>query len=203
MRFHVPLDDIWNSRVKTRLLRHLSGAKGGSTGRQLAGLVGYSHTHTMAALDDLELQGLVTRRYAGNAHVFSIDEENAVVTDILIPAFLFESNLLNTLADMFYQGLGQKLVSVTLFGSVARDEEGPDSDVDLLLVMKDEAHKEKAELKALEIGSVASRRFGAHISPIVVTQSEYDSKVKRKRGFWKEIPTEGRRLLRREEGETF
>ncbi|MHB8896482.1 MAG: nucleotidyltransferase domain-containing protein [Candidatus Geothermincolia bacterium] len=176
---------------------------GGSTGRQLAGLVGYSHTHTMAALDDLELQGLVTRRYAGNAHVFSINEENAVVTDILIPAFLFESNLLDALADMFYQGLGQKLVSVTLFGSVARGEESPDSDVDLLLVMKDEAHKEKAELKALAIGSVASRRFGAPISPIVVTQSEYDSKVKRKRGFWKEIPTEGRRLLRHEERESF
>lgn len=106
------------------MLRFLCKARGDFTGRQLAGIVGYSHTHTMAALDDLEAHGLVNRRYAGRAHLFSINMDNAIVSRVLVPAFEVESGLINDLADRFYDGIGKKLISVTLFGSVARGERG-------------------------------------------------------------------------------
>ncbi|MCJ7745034.1 MAG: MarR family transcriptional regulator, partial [Actinobacteria bacterium] len=117
------MDDIWNSRIKTRLLRTLYRAGGGFTGRNLAELTGYSHTHTMAALADLEAQGLVKMRRAGNSYMFTINKDHALVSGVLVPAFDFESELTNNLADRYYDGLGKSLVSVTLFGSVARGEE--------------------------------------------------------------------------------
>jgi predicted nucleotidyltransferase len=192
MRLHDPLDYIWNSAVKTRLLRVLYRTGGGLTGRRIAGLVGYSHTHTMATLADLEAQGLVNMIRAGNSYMFSINMKNEIVKGILAPAFELESELIGILADRFYDGLGKALVSVTLFGSVARREETVESDVDLLLVVKDGTDREKTENKVSEISHEVYLAFGCSIAPIVATQTEYTRKLKRKQGFWGEIPKEGR-----------
>ncbi len=199
MRFHDPLDDIWNSQLKTRLLRTLYRTGGSFTGRRLAGLVGYSHTHTMTTLADLETQGLVKMRRAGNSCIFSINMENEIVKGLLAPAFNLESELLNNLADRFYDGLGKTLVSVTLFGSVARGEETVDSDVDLLLVVKNEADLKKTESKASDLSHEAYLAFGCSVMPVVVTQAEHERKLKRKQGFWGEIPKEGRFMPRKRE----
>jgi uncharacterized protein len=201
MRFHSPLDDIWNSRIKTRLLRILNSAGGSFTGRRLAELSGYSHTHTMTALTDLEAQGLVKMKRAGNSYMFTINRDNAIVSGVLSPAFDFESELINNLADMFYDGLGRSLVSVILFGSVARGEETCESDIDLLLVLKDGADRKLAESKISDISHKSYLAFGCSAVPIVVTETEYQRKLKRKQGFWREIPKEGRGIPRRRERE--
>lgn len=199
MRFHDTLDDIWNSKVKTRLLRVLYRTGAGLTGRRLAGLVGYSHTHTMTALSDLELQGLVNMENAGNSYVFRINRENEIVRRILALAFELEPEMINTLADKFYEGLGKSLISVILFGSVARGEETAESDVDLLLVLKNGTDTGKAESKTGEISHEAYRAFGCSIVPVVVTKAEYDRKIKRKQGFWGVLPKEGRLIPRKQE----
>jgi len=201
MRFHNTLDDIWNSRPKTRLLRILYRSGEGLTGRKLALLSGYSHTQTMSVLADLENQGLVRMTRAGSSYLFTINRNNAVVSGVLGPAFEFESELRNNLADRFYDGMGRSLVSVTLFGSVARGEEKLDSDVDLLLVLKDSTDQKKAERKISEIAHETYLAFGCAMLPIVVTETEYRNKLKRKQGFWGAIPEEGRQILRRRERE--
>lgn len=195
------MDDIWNSRLKTRLLRVLYRTGGSFTGRGLAELTGYSHTHAMAALADLEAQGLVKMRRAGNSYMFTINKDNAIVSRVLVPAFDFESELINNLADRFYGGLGKTLVSVTLFGSVARGEETVESDVDLLLVLKDSTDCRKAESKIDDITHEAYLAFGCSVMPIVVTETEYARKLKRKQGFWRELPKEGQLIPRRRERE--
>lgn len=199
MRFHSPLDDIWNSKVKTRILRQLSDSRYGFTGRQLADFVGYSHTQTMTALSELEAQGLVNRQHAGRAHLFTIVDENIFVSEVLLPALRLERHLLNLLADMFYDGMGHKLNSIILFGSVARAEETMSSDVDLLLIFRNGTNLEKAEEEAFEISSEAYSRFGCHVQTILVTRDEYNMKLKRKQGFWRDLPTEGRELLSKKE----
>jgi len=193
------LDDIWNSKVKTRILRRLCSSPYGYSGRQLAEWIGYSHTQTLAVLNDLELQGLVNRQEVGRAHLFTINEDHLIVSEILMPAFRVERQMLHTLVDLYYDHFGQKLLLVTLFGSVARGEEELGSDVDLLLVMKNGVNVEKVELEAIDIDSEAYSKFGCHVSTIVVTRSEYDKKVTRKQGFWRYIPTEGIRLSSRKE----
>lgn len=201
MRFHSPFDDIWNSRLKTRLLRLLYRTGGSFSGRRLAELTGYSHTHTMAALSDLEAQGLVKMSRAGNSYMFTINKDHAIVSGVLVPAFDFESELTNNLADRFYDGLGKSLVSVTLFGSVARGEETVDSDIDILLVLKDGTDRKKAEGNISDISHEAYLAFGCSVMPIVVTETEYARKLKRKQGFWRELPKEGRLIPRRRERE--
>lgn len=45
--------------------------------------------------------------------------------------------LLNTFIDLIRQALGDQVISVVLYGSVARGTARPDSDVDLLLIVRD------------------------------------------------------------------
>jgi len=191
MRFHSPLDDICSSRVKIRLLRFLCRTEGSLTGRQLAGFVGYSHTHTIWTLNELEAHGLVKKRRAGNSYLFSINKENAIVSRVLVPAFQVEANLLDDMAERFFEGLGNDLIDVTVFGSVARGEEDDDSDVDLLLVVRDGADVEDLEDMIDRISIDAAREFGCSVMPIVASQSDYRRKIHQKRGFWKDIPKEG------------
>jgi len=91
---------------------------------------------------------------------------------------------------------------VTLFGSVARGEEEVGSDVDLLLVVGDGVDLDELEYKVSEISIGAAQEFGCSIMPIVVTWSEYERKLKRKQGFWKDIPKEGQLIRRVRERES-
>ena len=45
--------------------------------------------------------------------------------------------LLNTFVDLVQRALGDQVVSIVLYGSVARGTARPDSDVDLLLILRD------------------------------------------------------------------
>lgn len=188
MRFHEPLDDILGSRIKVRILRILHRTRGQFTGREISRLVGYSPTHTISTLRDLESEGLVVSQRAGKTDLFGLNERSSAVEGVLDPVLRWEQNLYKELAGIFEEQLGKRLLEVRLFGSVARGEEQQDSDVDLLLVVRDDNDIESTEKDAASASIEAGNHFGAPVVPFVVTAGEYDKKVKSKRGFWKEIP---------------
>jgi predicted nucleotidyltransferase len=188
MRFHEPLDDILGSRIKVRILRILHRTRGQFTGRELSRLVGYSPTHTISTLRDLESEGLVLSQRAGKTDLFSLNERSPAVSGVLDPIFEWEQNLFSDLASIFDKALGKKLLEARIFGSVARGEERHDSDIDLLLVVPDDSDIESAEKEVASAAIKAGIRFGAPVVPFVVTASDYDKKVRSKRGFWKDIP---------------
>ena len=188
MRFHEPLDDILGSRIKVRILRILYRTRGQFTGREISRLVGYSPTHTISTLRYLESEGLVVSQRAGKADLFSLNERSSAVSAVLDPILEWEQGLLADLASIFKETLDKRLIEVRLFGSVARGEERHDSDVDLLLVVRDDSDIESTEEEVASAAIEAGNRFGVPVVPFVVTASEYDKKVGSKRGFWKEIP---------------
>ena len=191
MRWHDSLDDIFGSTIKTRLLRVLSKTRGTYTGRELARLVGYSHTHTNSALAELEINGLVIRRKAGNSYLYSLNEDSVLLSRIIDPAFRIEQGLLQDLANAFFERLGRDLMSIVLFGSVARGEEEEDSDIDLVLVVRNDADLDKLEEKVSEVSLDLAISYGSPISSILVTQSEYTAKKLRKRAFWRDVVKDG------------
>jgi predicted nucleotidyltransferase/biotin operon repressor len=202
MRWHNTLDDIFGSAIKTRLLRVLSKTRGTYTGRELARLVGYSHTHTNSALAELEINGLVIKRKAGNSYLYSLNEDSILLSRIIDPAFRIEQGLLQDLANALFEGLGRDLISIILFGSVAKGEERADSDVDLILVVRDDADLDKLEEKVSEISLELAISFGSPISSILVTESEYASKKRLKRAFWRDVAKDGIELAPVEREET-
>lgn len=197
MRYHEPLNEILGNRVQLKLLRVLVRSKGSFTGRELARLIGHSQNQTSLALRELERNGLVVWQSAGRSHLYSVDADNILVTDFLEPGFRLEDALLERVAETFFNEVGRALVFIVLFGSVARGEERPDSDIDLVVVVKDKAEMKAVEDRVGEASAKVTRRFGNQAVPIIVTRSDYDRKMKSKRGLWREIDETGKRILPR------
>ena len=68
---------------------------------------------------------------------------------------------------------GERLVEVVLFGSVARGEDTPESDVDVLIVLRGpvDRYAESAPLADLMVDMMA--RYGAFVTPVVFSGEEY------------------------------
>jgi predicted nucleotidyltransferase len=197
MRFHDTVGDILGSKIKIGILRLLFQTRGLFSGREISRLVGFSPTHTIANLRELEATGLVLRQRAGNTDLYQLNDRNSAIYGVLSPIFEWESNLLSELTRMYADKLGKELVSVRLFGSAARGEEELDSDIDLLLTLDDGVAVDKLEEAVAEVDLEAGQRFGCPISSVVVTESEYAMKVKSRRGFWQDIANESKVIYER------
>jgi predicted nucleotidyltransferase/DNA-binding transcriptional ArsR family regulator len=176
MRFHNPLDDVLGNRIRVRVLRVLTRAGSrGLTGRELASMCGSSPSQTTASLQKLEESGLVVREIAGRAHVWRLAERHALAAP-LNALFRDEAESLGSLKADIESVIGKlPVVRAILFGSVARSDERPTSDVDLLLTVRSPADKEKVE-ESLSAASLAfAIKFGNPLSTLVLEESHLRS----------------------------
>ena len=120
------------------------------TGRQVHRMTGGgSYTGALAALARLVDQGMVTARQSGQAteYVLNVDHVLYPVLDGALQAFrpraLFEQRLVGLVRDVLPDRDGE--VTLACFGSYARGEASVTSDVDLLLVLPDDATEAEEE----------------------------------------------------------
>ncbi len=192
MKLHNTIEDILGNKVKIGILRLLYRTRGMYSGREIARLVGFSPSHTISNLKGLESAGLVLRQRAGGTDLYQLNEKSSAANGVLKPIYDWESGLLAELAGMYVERLGDIIVTVRLFGSVARGDEKPGSDIDILLTVTDGADLKETEEAVGEIDLAAGQRFGSPVSTIIVAEKEYGKKLKGKQGFWKDIPKDGR-----------
>ena len=85
--------------------------------------------------------------------------------------------------------LGRKLVEVKLFGSKVRDEDTADSDIDVLVVVKDA--DVKVEDQIIDIAFDVNLKHEVYISPRVVARAVLDDPVWKITPFLQAIAREG------------
>ena len=177
------------SKIKIRILRLFYRTKGSYSGREVARLIDYSQEATRIALRELMEQGLLKRVYAGTSYIFSLNEEHMLFSKVINNAFLAEQNSLIEIVKIFKEQLGKEFLKAVVFGSVARGEERPDSDVDILVVVRDSAHIDDLEDKINKAANLSTVASGNPVMPIVIKAGEYEKsrRSKRKQGIWGEI----------------
>jgi predicted nucleotidyltransferase len=173
MRFHSPLTGMLGNPIRLNLLRVFTQFPSrGRSGRELARLIGASHSQTNAALGSLMAEGLIHPEVVGRSHIWRFSSDHILAEPL---SRLFEAE--RRFPDRLIQELRRVLENLpvenaTLFGSVARGDEGPDSDIDLFVEVADNAAKERVA-DALNAASVRfALCYGSALSSLVLTRTQ-------------------------------
>ncbi|OGS51385.1 MAG: hypothetical protein A3J79_08725, partial [Elusimicrobia bacterium RIFOXYB2_FULL_62_6] len=131
---------------------------------------------------------------SGHTQLIRLNFEHVLVKDALLPLFRAEKEFQTLLRGSIKANLGKDARTATLFGSAARKEELPGSDLDLLLVA-DGGNKERLTGKALSLGSAFIAQYGIRLSPITLSTSEARAKYRNGDPLIKNILSHGVDLL--------
>jgi len=177
MKLHAYLEQVLGNKGSISVLRSLVRYKGRIfTIRRLAEDAGISHTEATATIKDLEKFGIVQVQPVGKAYQISLNKKSYLLNKIIEPIFKVEQNTLQDVISILKKNLvSKKIVSAVIFGSVARNEEKEDSDIDLLIVSND--YDDAIEIVSKVIEEV-SLMFHTKISHIIFSEKQIQSKRK-------------------------
>lgn len=189
-----PLDWLFAAPSHIGVLRAIKDAPEGMSGRAVARAAGLNHEACRMALVRLETLGIVTRILTDRTQLVRLNRANELVSRGLLPLFRTESELKEEVYSLIRRTFRGRAKSVTVFGSVARGEERPESDMDLLIVLagKDD---EAVHERAFELRDEVLRRYGIELSPIVVTLRHARSKAKAGNPLYADIAEQGIDIL--------
>lgn len=173
MRFHNVAETLLTSPARVAVLKALLNAPGREwSGREIARASGVSAPQAMEALYRLYDEALVRQRRTGRVSLWTLDERH-FLAGRLRPLVDVDSASQRELVAALEAGLkGSGALEAFLFGSVARGDEDPNSDVDMLVVFPDNrrAAAWTDRLRDLEVEVLA--RFGNPIQALVYTVHE-------------------------------
>jgi predicted nucleotidyltransferase len=173
LRINECMDLALGSTTKVRILRFYSKhPEMELTKRELARLIGLSHTSVNAAVPDLVSIGLLQVKFAGRSHIYSVDK-GSFLFEPLSNLFLAESTFTQEIIDLIKKEL-KGIGTCILFGSYARKEEVfPSSDLDILIITSSKA---AAWEKINPLAEKVHTRYHVVLSPIVLSRSEFQKK---------------------------
>jgi predicted nucleotidyltransferase len=168
-------EDVFGTRSRVAVLRVLARVSVPLSIRQVARAASISHVSALEALSALTDLGVVASSIAGRSHVHWLERRNLITVGLVMPAFESESDSGEALVDELRAMLPAGFVSAILFGSYARGDMRPRSDVDVLLVGPDRGALDSA-LDRLSANAAAMRAtFGATVSVMGYTLEQVNA----------------------------
>jgi predicted nucleotidyltransferase/predicted transcriptional regulator len=187
-----PLSYALGTRAKVACLRVLSLVDGPLTQREVARRAHLQHRSAQLALDELVALGVVSRVEGGRDFLVRLNSRHRLAASLAgafhaeAAHFLELRRRLVELAAPSRRGSG--ITSLVLFGSAARGDDDPESDLDLLLVAADpEPALERVQAGVEEVVRV----FGVRVKPIAYTTADARRLYRRRLPPLREIARDG------------
>ncbi|POH60167.1 nucleotidyltransferase domain-containing protein [Arthrobacter glacialis] len=126
-----PAYDLFG-RSTARILQRLAAVNDGLTGRRLSQLAEVSLSSTQRILARLENVGLIETQPVGRAVIYSVNRNHLLWT--VIDSAFDVTRKVEELVTEIVQNYSDVEMTVALYGSFARGEAGPDSDLDIVVI---------------------------------------------------------------------
>lgn len=178
MVIHRALDEVLRSWSHVAVLRALLDTTTGFSGNEVARLAGMHPLSALKALSSLEVLGIVRRQRGGRDHIFTLNHSHFIVREGLIGLYEAERKLSTAINSTLASTLRRRMLSAVIFGSVARHEEAPASDLDLCCVVRAQADKEKVREALNSQSIVLHETFGVKLAPVLLTVAELRKRAK-------------------------
>ncbi|MBE0475561.1 MAG: nucleotidyltransferase domain-containing protein [Coriobacteriia bacterium] len=132
--------------------------------RQVAAQARISHVAAADALDGLVQLGVVAVTVTGRSRVHWLERRSLIARDLVLPAFAAEDASFDRLAAELRAVIPPQVRSAVLFGSYARGDQTPESDIDLLIVADDERSLQQSLRAFDDRAAELHAGFGASVS---------------------------------------
>jgi len=183
------LNHLFTAPSIISVLRTLDQRNAGITGREIARLSDITHRTSLKALDNLEALNLVTRRIAGKSYYYTINRNQYIYKEIISLIFEKEREYKQRIFDDIKSLKYKNLVSIIIFGSVARKEDSIKSDLDTCFVYF--KNKKDIEEKIDVLRDSLYDKYGIHLAPFYITENNFRSRAKKKEPPINNIINEG------------
>ncbi len=188
--------------ARTRVLRFLWRSRAEWSGREIARKVGLSAPACHETLKKLDTRGLVLFRRVSNVHLYKINPENYLICNVFAHQFEAEAAMPKKVAALVTKSLVDSaktdILSIVLFGSMARGTEQLGSDLDILVVLPTKKGVKALELRIENLRESLFKRFSVPLSPYVQTLSELRHKHQQKLPLIREILKDGQTIFGKE-----
>lgn len=189
-----PLNWVFSAPSHIAVLRALRDSQEGMSGRAVAREAGINHQACALALRRLESLGVVRRQGSGRTQLVRLNFDNLLVKEVLLALVRKERDFWTGAREEIARRFKPSTLSATLFGSAARRETQPGSDVDLLLSVKPTRKAEVME-QARHFSQQFKGKYGIRLSPIVLTIKEVKERIRKSDPLLKNILRDGVDLL--------
>ena len=168
-----PLESVLDSPARLQTARMLSRLPQKEfTGRELARLLGLSHSSVQDAMRVHVNKGIALQRIVGRSHIYRANTASFLYRT-LSSLFRKEESIGRDVVNQIRRALESTSIACVIFGSSARGDAGDNSDLDVLVVVDDRTALDD-ELFKLSVSVL--RRYGIRIDAKVVTRSELREK---------------------------
>lgn len=198
MKFHKVLEEILSSKIKVSIWKILHRyPEKRFSGRELARLLNVSPSRASEILDLFRKYGVVNRIRIGNTSEWTLNKKSILV-DKLLKIFKIEEKIYQDLKSKIFNAFHKEksILKVILYGSVARGEEQPNSDIDLFILVKNEKDKDLVANLVHKLNISLLPRYGNVVSELIYSRKEWN--LKKNSEILKQIQSEGEIILKRE-----
>jgi predicted nucleotidyltransferase len=162
--------------LDSAVLQVLAGTHSGLSASQIARLAPRgSRTGLLPVLDRLVGHGLVIAEPANQGYLYRLNREH-VLADAVLIATAARSSALDRLAAVV-GALGPHLIHASVFGSFARADGDADSDVDLLLVTRDDDSSPEWVERLHRLGDSVLAWTGNRLEHVVLSMEQMSAAV--------------------------
>ena len=179
MRFHESFADFLRSETKLKVARFLLNHEASMSEREIASILKISHMSVNRMMAELAEMNLVSYGTVGKAHLWKVNR-NSFAYKALTQLFDSLKNIpdaLMELTQLILKHLPRPLVQkAVLFGSIAKNKEKPDSDIDLFILVKTIQDQEKLEAPLEKLSGECLDVFGNRLAPYVLTEKQLKGK---------------------------
>ena len=173
MRFTNVIEDVLGNENKTKVIRTFVLFRKEYYLRELSRLTKIPASSLGRNIADLLNQKLLELRPAGNVNLLYLNEKHPLFRE-LEALFKKERELFGDIQAQIRNVLTIEpdVIVAAIFGSIAKREEKPDSDIDLFVVVKNNADIAKINDVLDKLGFELFKKYGNGLSPIIKKQSE-------------------------------
>jgi predicted nucleotidyltransferase len=173
MLFRNSVISLLNSPLKLKIISFLIKKDVLMSEREISRLLDVSHMSINRTMQELEGINFVHPGRVGRAHVWKVNRRSYAyqIYSRVIESLKDINSPLDDLKATILANLPLPAIEkLVLFGSVAKQDERPDSDIDIFILVKDESAMAETRTAVEALSLVCLERFGNTLSPYILTQ---------------------------------